>query len=113
MLAIAYHNLATEEEACKNPEAALQAYLRAFNLISEHNHPQHELCMKFGRAYEEARAVEFLLKSELIKFFLENGETRAEKNHVPRLSAEKIWQVTTSKHYSQETSFIEYCKQSS
>jgi len=55
MLAIAYHNLATEEEACKNPEAALQAYLRAFNLISEHNHPQHELCMKFGRAYEEAR----------------------------------------------------------
>ena len=57
MLAIAYHNLATEEEACKNPEAALQAYLRAFNLISEHNHPQHELCAKFGRAYEEARGV--------------------------------------------------------
>lgn len=57
MLAIAYHNLATEEEACKNGEAALQAYLRAYNLIREHNHPQHELCQKFGRAYEEARAV--------------------------------------------------------
>lgn len=59
MLAIAYHNLATEEEACKNGEAALQAYLRAFNLVREYNPPQHELCVKFGRAYEEARAVIF------------------------------------------------------
>ena len=57
MLAIAYHNLATEEEACKNSEAALQAYLRAYNLVREYNPPQHELCQKFGLAYEDAKAV--------------------------------------------------------
>jgi len=57
MLAISYHNLATEEEACGNAEAALQAYLRAANLIREHNHPQHELCVKFGKAYDEAKVV--------------------------------------------------------
>jgi hypothetical protein len=57
MLGIAYHNLATEEEACKNIEASLQAYLRASNLMQEYNHPQHELCIKFAQAYEEARFV--------------------------------------------------------
>jgi len=57
MLAIAYHNLATEEEACSNAEAALQAYLRAANLMREHHHPQHELCVKFGKAYDEAKVV--------------------------------------------------------
>lgn len=57
MLAIAYHNLATEEEAFAHTEAALQAYLRAFNIIREYNPPHHELCVKFGRAYEEAKTV--------------------------------------------------------
>lgn len=57
MLGIAYHNLATEEEACKNAEAALQAYLRAYNVMREHNPPNHELCKKFDKAYEEAKLV--------------------------------------------------------
>ena len=57
MLGIAYHNLATEEEACRNADAALQAYLRAYNLMREHHAPQHDLCRKFEKAYDDAKIV--------------------------------------------------------
>ena len=52
MLGIAYHNLAVEEDHCKEYDAASQSYHKAFSLVEEYNGPNDPLCIKFKKSYE-------------------------------------------------------------
>jgi len=54
MLAIAYHNLGIEESFCNDEEAALQAYLKAYKIIEEHNGTDDRLYKKFKQAHDDA-----------------------------------------------------------
>ena len=57
MLAIAYHNLGSEEDYCKNLEGAVQSYFKAFRLYEENFGPDDPIIEKFKNSYEEARQV--------------------------------------------------------
>jgi len=57
MLAIAYHNLGTEEEACRNLEAAAQSYFKAFRVAEEHLSHLPQLIDKFRASYDQVKDV--------------------------------------------------------
>jgi len=57
MLAIAYHNLGIEESFCKDEEAALQAYFKAYKIIEEHSGAGDKLYVKFKQAHDDALEV--------------------------------------------------------
>ena len=54
MLAIAYHNLGSEEDFLGNLDGALQAFYKAFKL-GEENLNDARVVEKFKASYEEAR----------------------------------------------------------
>jgi hypothetical protein len=64
MLAISYHNLAVEEDFCKEPEAAIHSYNQAFQIIEKYKGPQDPLYSKFKTAYAESKRVR-IQKSDL------------------------------------------------
>lgn len=57
MLSIAYYNLGVEEDYCKNIEAALEAYAKAFKLAEEYNGPKDQVTLRFQQTYMEAQSV--------------------------------------------------------
>mmetsp|Transcript_20318 Transcript_20318/g.17570 ORF Transcript_20318/g.17570 Transcript_20318/m.17570 type:complete len:81 (-) Transcript_20318:2609-2851(-) len=73
MLGIAYHNLAVEEDHCKEYDAASQSYHKAFSLVEEYNGPNDPLCIKFKKSYEDA-------KKKFVKNTIENKKGRMYKS---------------------------------
>ena len=57
MLAIAYHNLAVEEDHCGNVSGAIDAYYKAYDILVRANGPEDTLVKKFKKSYMDAKEV--------------------------------------------------------
>lgn len=57
MVAIAYHNLAVEEEHCGNVSDAIDAYQKAYEMLERTNGSEDPLAKKFRASYLEAKEV--------------------------------------------------------
>lgn len=81
MLAIAYHNLGTEEEACKNLEGAAQSYFKAFRVAEEHLSHLPQLIDKFRVSYDQVKDV---TKRDLPLISIENNEKKSKEQPAPK-----------------------------
>lgn len=59
-LAIAYHNLAVEEDYCGDLESAKRAYFKALEIAEKIMGPNDPLTKKFKQAYLESKEVRLI-----------------------------------------------------
>ena len=57
MLAIAYFNMGVEADFCKEIDLAIDSYLKAYQVASEHIGPLDQITLRFEQAFNEAKMV--------------------------------------------------------
>lgn len=57
MLAIAYFNMGVEADFCKEIDLAIDSYLKAYQVASEHIGQLDQVTLRFEQAFNEAKMV--------------------------------------------------------